>query len=272
MAKTNFDAKDLSELLQATSEIAKQAGEAILQYYRSEYEVFRKEDKSLVTSADLAANQIIQQGLNKLSPKLPILSEESELYDFAERKQWGPFWLVDPLDGTREFINDRPDFTVNIALIEQQKPILGVIYLPADKVLYAAASGLGASKQIGQEASQAIHVATQAQQPMRTCGGRSAQGEKLIRFMQRLVGQEMIRRGSSLKSCLVAEGSIDLYPRFGPTWEWDTAAAQSIVEEAGGFLTNLQLEPLQYNKESLLNPGFLVFADNSIDWRKLLEQ
>ena len=272
MAKTNFDANDLSHLLQATSEIARQAGEAILQYYRSEYEVFRKEDKSPVTSADLADNQIIQQGLDKISPQLPILSEESELYDFAERKQWGPFWLVDPLDGTSEFINDRPDFTVNIALIDQQKPILGVIYLPADKVLYAAASGLGASKQIGQQAPQPIQIATQAQQPMRICGGRSTQSEKLINFIQRLGGQEMLRRGSSLKSCLVAECSIDLYQRFGPTWEWDTAAAQSIVEEVGGFLTNLQLEPLQYNKESLLNPGFLVFADSSIAWQKLLEQ
>lgn len=271
MAKTNFDAKHLGELLQATSEIAKQAGEAILKYYRSEYEVFRKEDKSPVTSADLAANQIIQQGLNKLSPQLPILSEESELYDFSERKHWGPFWLVDPLDGTREFINDRPDFTVNIALIDQQKPILGVIYLPADKVLYTAANGLGASKQIKQETAQAIHVASAAQQPMRICGGRSTQSEKMMGFIQRLGGQEMIRRGSSLKSCLVAEGSVDLYPRFGPTWEWDTAAAQSIVEEAGGCFTNLQLEPLHYNKESLLNPGFLVFADRNIDWHKLLQ-
>jgi len=272
MAEINFNAKQLNELLRATSAIAKQAGAAILQYYRSEYEVFRKEDKSPVTSADLAANQIIQQGLNTLSPQLPILSEESELYDYAERKQWGPFWLVDPLDGTREFVNDRPDFTVNIALIDQQKPILGVIYLPADKILYAAASGLGATKTIKQEQAQPIHVATQAQHPMRICGGRSTQGENLIRFIQRLGGRDIMKRGSSLKSCLLAEGSIDLYPRFCPTWEWDTAAAQSIVEEAGGFLTNLQLEPLHYNKESLLNPGFLVFADTSIDWLKLLKE
>ena len=271
MSKTQFTFKQQDDLMQACNDIAKEAGEAILKYYRSEYEVFRKDDKSPVTSADLAANEIIQQGLKKLSPQLPILSEESELYDYSERKHWGPFWLVDPLDGTKEFINDRPDFTVNIALIEQQKPILGVIYLPASNLLYYAARGLGSHKKTGQAAAQPIHAAITSNQPMRICGGRANQSEKLIRFIESLNGEKMIRRGSSLKSCLVAEGSIDLYPRFGPTWEWDTAAAQSIVEEAGGYLTNLQLEPLHYNKESLLNPGFLVFADKMIDWKNLLE-
>ncbi len=262
---------ELNRLLPAVIEIAKRAGEKILQVYEREFEVTEKEDRSPLTEADMAAHHCIVAGLEKLTPEIPILSEESAKISFAERQSWQRYWLVDPLDGTREFIKRNGEFTVNIALIENHDSVLGVIYVPVQSLSYYAARGHGAFKQ--EDGTVATKITSKIWQggTLKVAGSRSHRGNSLDGMLEKVGDYEIISMGSSLKLCLVAEGVAHIYPRFGLTSEWDTAAAQCIVEEAGGRLTEMSFEPLKYNtKDSLLNPWFFVAGDLDLDWQQYI--
>jgi 3'(2'), 5'-bisphosphate nucleotidase len=259
------------QLLDAVVGIARSAGEAILAVYRSDFAVQAKEDRSPLTEADLRAHAVIVEALVALTPDLPVLSEESATVPFESRSAWRRYWLVDPLDGTREFVKRNGEFTVNIALIEGHAPVLGVVHAPVLDVTYAGGAALGAFKQVAGGDRLPIHVATRATPPVRVVGSRSHAGDSLARFLANLDAHELVRMGSSLKLCLVAEGVADVYPRLGPTSEWDTAAAQAVVEGAGGAVTDTAGQPLRYNaKAELLNPQFLVFGDRGRDWARYL--
>ncbi len=265
-----FSSDDLKRLVHDVNNIAQGGGKKINNYFNASYEVNYKQDKSPVTTADLAANEYITDHLKTLTPDLPLISEESAEVAFQHRSHWNEFWLIDPLDGTREFIKNKPDFTVNIALIQGNQPVLGVIYLPVENCLYFATVNNGAFKSSSNKKCNSIAAKNLTNESPRVCGSRANPGKSMQKFLESIGDHQLISRGSSIKSCLVADGSVDIYPRFGPTCEWDTAAAQCIVEQAGGSLTNLKLEKLQYNKESLLNPSFLAYGDKNIDWRKYL--
>ncbi|MEJ2396741.1 MAG: 3'(2'),5'-bisphosphate nucleotidase CysQ [Gammaproteobacteria bacterium] len=262
---------DLKTLLDGAVSLSKEAGQRIMTIYNQDFSIVQKDDNSPVTEADMAAHALIDDGLEELAPEYPMLSEESASIPFEDRARWEYYWLVDPLDGTREFIKRNGEFTVNIALIHQHRAILGVVYAPALSTCYYAAQGLGAFKQQGEQAAVPIQVQSRRHDKVIVAGSRSHRGESLNRFLDKLGDYELLSMGSALKSCLVAEGAADIYPRLGPTSEWDTAAAHCIVEEAGGRLTNMDMQDLPYNtKESLLNPHFFVFGDNSVDWSKYL--
>jgi len=262
---------DLSQLCNYSLEIAIQAGEKILQIYNDSYTIEHKNDNTPLTTADLAAHNIIVEQLSRLTPDIPVLSEESEKIPYTTRRSWPIYWLVDPLDGTREFIKRNGEFTVNIALIDQHKSILGVIYAPVPDTRYYAYLNGGAFKADKNSQPQAINVRPLPDDKITVAGSRSHACSRLQTYIDQLGDAEVITMGSSLKSCLVAEGSIDIYPRLGPTSEWDTAAAQCIVEQAGGFVTQTDMQPLRYNtKDSLQNPDFFVFGDSSINWSAYL--
>lgn len=264
-------ASDLATLLDPLIALARDAGNAILEVYDSDFAVQRKDDDSPLTAADLAAHRTIVSGLRTLTPDWPILSEESAIPDFATRQGWNRYWLVDPLDGTKEFVNRSGEFTVNIALIDTHRPALGVVHSPVRRITYAGAQGIGAFKQQDDLGRHPIHVRPMPDAPVTVVGSKSHGTEALRRYLQRLGKHQLTSMGSSLKFCLVAEGSADLYPRFGPTSEWDTAAAQAVVEAAGGQVTDTRLRPLRYNtRESLLNPNFLVFGDPRGNWDRYL--
>jgi 3'(2'), 5'-bisphosphate nucleotidase len=265
---------DPAGLLPAVVQLAKRAGTAILEIYDSEeYAVEEKADSSPLTAADLASHHVIVEGLAELTPGIPVLSEESANLPYTRRSRWKQYWLVDPLDGTREFIKRNGEFTVNIALIEEGVPVLGVVYVPVRDITYSAARGVGAFRQVAAGEPQPIRVRTLGAGPVRVVGSRSHRGSSLDGFVARLGEHELVSMGSSLKLCLVAEGAADIYPRLGPTSEWDTAAAQCVVEQAGGFVTTTDRQPLRYNtKDSLLNPFFLVFGDASRDWPRYLDE
>ena len=257
----------LQSYLEAVRNLASMAGEKILEVYQTEFSVEDKADKTPVTQADLAANEIILAGLKALTPDIPVLSEEDSIPDFSERSKWQRYWLVDPLDGTREFIQKNGEFTVNIALIENQQPILGVVYAPVLQVMYYAIKGKGSYKTSAHNSAEKIHVAKHCAKPVRVAGSQSFTSNEFIDFVRNLPECTVINLGSALKSCLVAEGGADIYPRFGLTSEWDTAATQCILEEAGGYLVDLSLQPLRYNtKDSLLNPHFFAYGDNQMEW------
>lgn len=255
------------DLLQPVIAIAREAGTQILNVYNRHFDVTVKDDRSPLTEADVAAHETIVAGLKRLTPELPVLSEESASIPFTERSRWQRYWLVDPLDGTREFIKRNGEFTVNIALIDAHRPVLGVIYVPVSDATYYAAAGKGAFRQEAGGKPFAIRSNRWPGGKVIVAGSRSHRGDSLDTLLERLGDYEIISMGSSLKSCLVAEGKAHIYPRFGPTSEWDTAAAQCIVEEAGGRLVDLAMQPLRYNaKESLLNPSFFVYGDPKQDW------
>ncbi len=256
--------------LDSVKQIAQAAGKRIMEVYATDFSVTQKDDKSPLTLADMAAHETIVTELKKITPDLPILSEESANIPYSERRAWQRYWLVDPLDGTREFVKRNGEFTVNIALIDDHKPILGVVYVPVTGVTYFAALGSGAFKQLPGQPSTPIKVRSCPKESMIVAGSRSHANESLQQFIEGLDAEvELVSIGSSLKFCLVAEGKADVYPRFGPTSEWDTAAAQCVVEQAGGYLMDTQSQPLRYNtKESLLNPYFLVFGDANKDWSR----
>lgn len=252
-------------------EVAKEAGREILEIYEAGFSVEHKDDKTPLTEADMAAHQVIETGLGVLTPNIPVLTEESANIPYAERVPWKRYWLVDPLDGTREFIKRNGEFTVNIALVEGQQPILGIVYAPVLGVSYFACRGHGAYKREAMNEAQPIRARPWNGGRVTVAGSRSHRSEQLERFLERLGDYELILMGSALKSCLVAEGRADIYPRLGPTSEWDTAAAQCILEEAGGHLTDTAMQPLRYNtKASLLNPHFFAFGDNEEDWSRYL--
>ncbi|MEZ5543266.1 MAG: 3'(2'),5'-bisphosphate nucleotidase CysQ [Pseudomonadota bacterium] len=263
---------DIGSLLAPVTALARTAGERILEVYNSDdYAVEEKDDRTPLTAADLASHHTIVDGLGRLTPGIPILSEESSSLPYDERARWRRYWLVDPLDGTREFINRNGEFTVNIALIEDGVPVLGVVHVPVTGVSYSACRGRGAFKQTGDARPDPIRVRRLDGGPVMVVGSRSHRGKSLNDFLAKLGAHELVGMGSSLKLCLVAEGIADIYPRLGPTSEWDTAAAQCIVEQAGGHVTDTGMQPLRYNtKDSLLNPYFLVFGDAGRDWSRYL--
>jgi 3'(2'), 5'-bisphosphate nucleotidase len=246
--------------------IAQQAGKAILEiYYTEDFSVEAKDDKSPLTKADKAANEIIVNELQRMYPEIPIISEENKLLPFDERQHWNKCWLVDPLDGTKEFIKRNGEFTVNIALIENGVPVLGVVHVPVSGATYYGEKYSGAYKieneKIG-KLENAVLPYTEKQN-IKVVASRSHLSAETQQFIDDLQQQgktvEFVSMGSSLKLCLVAEGVADVYPRFAPTMEWDTAAAQAVAEAAGRkvLVHNSDL-PLRYNKENLLNPWFLV--------------
>jgi 3'(2'), 5'-bisphosphate nucleotidase len=257
--------------MEALLELARKAGEAILEIYNTDFEVTDKSDDSPLTAADLASHRLIVSTLQELTPEIPVLSEESAKIPYPTRRGWRRYWLIDPLDGTREFIKRNGEFTVNIALIEDQDPVLGVIYAPVIDKLYYGVKGEGAWLRDGDAEPRPIRVQGIRRSPVQVAGSRSHAGDSLIQYLANLGTHELLSMGSSLKFCLVAEGKADLYPRLGPTSEWDTAAAQAIVEAAGGRVTTLDMQPLKYNtKDSLLNPHFFVFGDTREDWSQYL--
>lgn len=262
--------KNLS-LLPDIVEISIRAGKKIMQVYETDFSVEHKDDDSPLTAADLAAHNTIVEGLNKLTPDIPVLSEESASIAYETRKSWPTYWLVDPLDGTREFVKRNGEFTVNIALIEGNRSVMGVVYAPVLDITYAASEGQGAWKQQGDGEKTQIKVRDFPTGKPVVAGSRSHRGDSLNEFLARLGEYELISMGSSLKMCLVAEAVADIYPRFGLTSEWDTAAAQAIVEAAGGQLVTLDMQPMRYNtKDSLLNPEFMAIGDMAYDWAALL--
>lgn len=252
-------------------EIAKQAGRAIMEIYEGDFAVEHKDDATPLTAADTAAHHIIDTGLRTLTPELPVLSEESTDIPFAERVRWQRYWLVDPLDGTREFIKRNGEFTVNIALIDRHEAVLGIVYAPVLGVYYYACRGEGAYKREAMNEPVRIHARPWQGGRVVVAGSRSHRGTSLEQFLAHLGDYELVPMGSALKSCLVAEGRADIYPRLGPTSEWDTAAAQCVLEEAGGRLTDTRMAPLRYNtKESLLNPHFFASCAGDTDWSRYL--
>ena len=288
-------------LLDDVISIARAAGDKILDIYHQSdnLEVVSKTDDSPLTQADLCAHKVIVAALKRLTPEIPVLSEESVLPDFATRQQWQQYWLVDPLDGTKEFISRNGEFTVNIALIDKGVSVLGVVYVPVSDVCYAGFSsvspniGLTGTLSTGTDRytdSYAIKISSNnsvdikarcaqavvsAGLPIEVLASRHHRADAVDRLCAKIEaqwGQTQLRPlGSSLKLCLIAEGSADLYPRFGPTSEWDTAAAQAIVEAAGGYVLNASGIALRYNqKDSMLNPDFFVIGEDISQWRQFL--
>ena len=256
--------------------LAKRAGDAIMQVYAGEFSVTAKDDLTPLTEADLAVHRVIEQGLNALRPDWPVLSEEGADVPFEVRRGWTRYWLVDPLDGTREFVKRNGEFSVNIALIDGHEAVLGVVHAPALGVTYAARRGGGAWKWTEDEdRPMRLSARHMLQTPLHVALSRSHGSPRMQIYLDALraeCGQvECVRMGSALKSCLVAEGAADVYPRLGLTSEWDTAAAQCVVEEAGAIMTDTCGARMLYNaKDSLLNPEFLVFADQGMDWAKFV--
>lgn len=255
--------------------IAREAGAAIMQVYRGEIAVARKDDNSPLTLADIAAHNIIEAGLTKLTPELPILSEESASIPYSTRSTWRRYWLVDPLDGTREFIKRNGEFTVNIALIEDGKPVMGVVFAPDKDLLYYAAVGHGAFTQGADGVVVGIHARVLDISKLVIAASRSHSDARMQAFLANIERNHLppvlITMGSSLKICLVAEGKADVYPRLGPTSEWDTAAAQCVLEQAGGSLVNVDSLPFTYNtKDSLLNPDFFACGATAQNWSRYL--
>jgi len=252
---------ELKQLIPEIETLSRIAGEAIMKVYQEEDPgVEYKADNSPLTRADLAAHHCIEQRLRQLTPDIPVLSEESGEIPWIERKNWQRYWLVDPLDGTKEFVKRNGEFTVNIALIEKGKPVLGVVYAPVKDWMYTGAEGIGAYAQYADEKPVRLALDSGYQpECWRIVGSRSHGAERLQSFCEVLPEYRNVPMGSSLKLCLVAAGESDLYVRFGPTSEWDTAAAQAVVEQAGGCVLDGDLKPLRYNQEAnLLNPEFVV--------------
>jgi 3'(2'),5'-bisphosphate nucleotidase len=257
--------------IQSLCQIAEDAGALIMQVYTRDFSVENKTDASPLTEADLLAHSHILRSLAALTPDIPVLSEESDEQAFAQRCSWQRYWLVDPLDGTKEFIKKNDEFTVNIALIERGEPVAGVVHAPALNLTYWGVTGSGAFKREGQQQAQQIRVCTppDRNRPWRVVGSRSHASEDFSTFVDKLGESELLAMGSSLKLCLVAEGKADLYPRLGPTSEWDTAAAHAIVKAAGGLVLAWPgLAQLRYNQNpvSLLNPFFIVCSEASPHW------
>jgi 3'(2'), 5'-bisphosphate nucleotidase len=262
-----IDPTEQRRLLDAVAQITRDAGRAILEVYGTDFTVTLKDDRSPLTEADKRAHAIIDAGLRALDASVPVLSEEAVPEQPEERRLWQKFWLVDPLDGTKEFLKRNGEFTVNVALVEGHRAVLGVVLAPVLDRLYFGALGLGAWRQDGGGLPEPIHVTVPALVPPRVVGSRSHESGAVTEYLAALGPHTITPMGSSLKICLVAEGAADLYPRLGPTSEWDTAAAQAILESAGGRMIDPAGQPLQYNsKADLLNPHFLAFGDQRRDW------
>jgi 3'(2'), 5'-bisphosphate nucleotidase len=257
---------DHADWLPEVIRIAERVGHQILPYFglsSQELTVQKKPDHTVLITADLEAHQTILEGLTHLSPKIPVLSEEGEIPDYEIRRHWSQYWLVDPLDGSLGFSSHCPEFSVNIALIENQRPVLGVVYIPTIAVCYFSTLNQGAFKQ-DPSSPKPMPIRTRAldMSSFSILLGRYLRSENLIDLFKSLEGAHIVRLNSSLKFCWLAEGRADCYPRIGETYEWDTAAAQCILEEAGGIVVDFNGKSLQYNaKSSLVNPPFLAMGD-----------
>ncbi len=262
------------DYLESIAVIARKAGETIMDVYQQDFDVDHKDDGSPLTRADMAAHNLICAALQKLTPELPVLSEESREISWQERSKWRTYWLVDPLDGTKEFVNRNGEFTVNIALINKHRPVLGVVYAPVHEILYTGCEGVGATATGKDGQTAPISVRQYSGEKPTVVASRSHRGEALELLLDRINAQhgeaEILSMGSSFKLCLVAEGKADLYPRLGLTSEWDTAAAHAVVNAAGGKVIKLTGEELQYNKENLLNPWFIV-CNAEYNWLPLFK-
>jgi len=240
--------------------IARDAGAAVMEIYgEDDFSVEIKDDASPLTAADKASHQVIVTGLHDNWPDIPILSEEGVDIPYDVRKNWQRFWLVDPIDGTKEFIKRNGEFTINIALIEGQSTVAGVVYVPAQNKLYWGQVGQGAWTQLGAEEPRPIKVREpDPEKGLTVVMSRSHPSAELEEYLKNINVADAVSVGSSLKLCVVAEGKADLYPRLGPTMEWDTAAGQALVEAAGGKVCTVEGESMKYNKQNLLNPFFIV--------------
>jgi len=258
----------ISSYLHEIRDIAEEAGRAIMKIYDSGvFKTVIKDDFSPLTAADKAAHDLIQSRLERLPSQYPVLSEESRTVPYEKRKDWPRYWLVDPLDGTKEFLKRNGEFTVNIALIEKGEPVLGILHAPAMGVTYTAAKGIGAFKwKDGQE--KRIWAADYRKGNLCIVASRSHAGPKIQALIEELKPERVLSMGSALKIGLVAEGEAHFYPRLAPTMEWDTAAAHCIVNEAGGSLIDLEGNELRYNREELRNPFFLVCGNPPFPWQK----
>jgi len=251
--------------------MTRQAGDAILEVYATHFDVQNKADESPLTQADLQSHHSLVAGLQALTPEVPIISEEGGLPEFDVRSRWQRYWLIDPLDGTKEFVNRNGEFTVNVALIVDHRPVLGVVHVPVQQRTFVGCEGIGSSVRDGNDPPRPIRSAASSASPVRVVGSRSHRGSSLDAWLDKLGDYDMVPMGSSLKFCVIAEGLADVYPRLGPTSEWDTAAAQAVVEQAGGTVLELDGKPLSYNgKADILNPHFIVFGPDDRDWLALI--
>ncbi|WP_320169202.1 3'(2'),5'-bisphosphate nucleotidase CysQ [Maridesulfovibrio sp.] len=251
----------MKAMLENLSHIAREAGAEIMRVKNRGYEINRKDDESPVTEADLASNKIITHRLAEMYPDIPILSEEGSKIPYEERSAWTEFFLVDPLDGTKEFIKDNGEFCVCIALMQKNRPVLGIVYAPVQDTLYAGSEEDGAFVSRKSEVPARIKTS----RPEQGCGlivvgSRSHPSPDLGAYLAEMNVEKMVPAGSAIKFCMVAEGKAHMYPRFNPTMEWDTAAGQAIVEAAGGSMTAMDGSEFTYNKKNLRNGGFLVKA------------
>lgn len=250
---------ELTEKLQnAVIKLAEAAGEAIMRIYEGPINVTVKSDDSPLTLADKAAHALIVDGLLHLTPQWPVVSEESDDIEKSRRLDAECFWLVDPLDGTKEFIKRNGEFTVNIALIERGKSLFGVVHVPVTHVTYWGGEQLGAWRKSSDGVNPIHVVAPQTAHPLAVVGSRSHLNVETDAYLSKLGAYELVSVGSSLKFCLLAEGKAHLYPRLAPTAEWDTAAAQAVLEGAGGVVETLDGQPLRYGKQEILNPWFVA--------------
>lgn len=267
------------QLVEELVTLVEAAGAAILEIYETDFEVETKSDSSPLTQADLASHRTIEAGLSRLTPQIPLFSEESELPPFEVRREWQRYWLIDPLDGTKEFVNRNGEFTVNIALIDSHQPVFGIVGVPVREHVYVGIEGKGAyrlSRRPGEPARQELGGRLrQEEEPLVVVASRSHGGERLEQYMLELEetfgGVNRTPVGSSLKLCILADGEADLYPRLGPTSEWDIAAAHAVLAAAGGEVWVVDGSPLSYNsKESVLNPEFFAASDGAYPWRARL--
>jgi len=242
-------------------ELAKSEGHRIMEIYEKDFSIFKKEDQDPLTEADLILHQTIINRLAEITPDIPVLSEESANEELQNRMTWDRYWLIDPLDGTKEFIKKNGEFTVNIALIESNTPVFGVVFAPAIDIIYYGGKDIGSFKRVGGKEAIKIQTKKKTTGIMKIIGSRSHQSEEFKQFIENYPNAEIVPMGSSLKICLVAEGVADLYPRLGPTSEWDTAAAQAVLEGARGQLEDFSTGKIlgyNLNKDSLRNPHFLA--------------
>lgn len=255
--------------------LAQDAAAAILGIYDSDFAVQHKDDDSPLTAADLAAHRCIVAGLARITPDIPVLSEESaHEVPLQVRRGWHRLWVVDPLDGTREFVKRNGEFTVNIALVEDGKAVFGVVQAPVTGTLWHGGEGFGAYRRdVHGGGDVALHVRAPAPRPLRVAASRSHRDARTQSLIDHLGEIEPVRLGSSLKFCLIADGGLDVYPRFGPTSEWDTAAGQCVLEGAGGAVLDPQGRPFRYNqRDTLLNGDFIALGDTQLPWRQWLSQ
>lgn len=261
------------DLLESVLSVAHEAGQVILAVYNSGFTVDRKDDNSPVTAADTAANTVITETLTRLTPEVPIISEEQRLPAWQRRRHWPRYWLLDPLDGTREFIRRNGQFAVNIALIEYGRPVLGIVHAPTDGRSWFGGPGIGAFLETRNGSRSALASRRETLPPYRVVLGRNRPRPHVREMLARLPEHELLHCGSSIKICLIAEGKADIFPRLGPISEWDLAAPQAVLEAAGGGVLDLKrLDPLLYNQHaSLTLRDVIAVGDPKATWWQCLQ-